>query len=152
MSISLNRDSMSVSTTGGRRGRGFRTVLIPPHLPGYKTRRECFDDLVVQAASLVREVIDQVKEIEFAVEEIPPSDPSPWETPQAVLGRLFPADKLAKLPARIVLYRLPIQMRCPTFGHLKAAIMQVIVENVGEYLEVSVEEIMNRLAEKGYQQ
>src|SRR5699024_6540783 len=34
-----------------RRGRGRRWDLIPPHLPGYRSRRERFDDLVAGAGA-----------------------------------------------------------------------------------------------------
>ena len=46
--------------------------------------------------------------VEFGTEDVPPSDPSPWER-GVPLGRLFPAD--LGQTARIVLYRRPIEQR-----------------------------------------
>src|SRR5674476_418568 len=39
-------------------------------------------------------------DLEFAVEDVPPSDPAPWESSEVPLGRLFAAQ--GKMPARIV--------------------------------------------------
>ncbi|MCI9889637.1 hypothetical protein JT358_14395 [Micrococcales bacterium 31B] len=33
-----------------RHGRGFRALVLPPHVPGYRTRRETFEELAVEAA------------------------------------------------------------------------------------------------------
>ena len=65
---------------------------------------------------LVTELIrlwPQVSTIEFAVEDVPPSDPAPWESHSVVVARIFPADRRRGLRDRIVVYRLPITLRCP---------------------------------------
>ena len=61
-------------------------------------------------ADLVSELIDrwpQVATIEFAVEDVPPSNPAAWEPHNVVVARIFPADRRRGLRDRIVVYRLP---------------------------------------------
>ncbi len=58
-----------------RHGRGLRGVLAPPDVPLHRTRAERFDDLVLQAvARLEPQWEAHLSGVEFAVEEIPPSD------------------------------------------------------------------------------
>ena len=54
---------------------------------------------------LVTELISrwpQVSTIEFAVEDVPPSTPAPWESHSVVVARIFPADRRRGLRDRIV--------------------------------------------------
>ena len=47
-------------------------------------------------ADLVSELIGrwpQVATIEFAVEDVPPSNPAAWESHNVVVARIFPADR-----------------------------------------------------------
>ena len=56
-------------------------------------------------AELVTELIrrwPQVATIEFAVEDVPPSNPAPWESHNVVVARIFPADRRRGLHDRIV--------------------------------------------------
>ena len=58
-----------------RHGRGLRGVLAPPGVPLYRTRTERFDDLVLQAvARLEPQWEAHLAGVEFAVEEIPPTE------------------------------------------------------------------------------
>lgn len=105
-------------------------MTLLPMIPAWKTRREKFDQLVVDLATQAARKHEVVKRIEFGVEDIPPSDPADWESPQAVLGRLFPADKGGKLATRIVVYRLPIQWRCRSAQELEQAVKAVLAEHL----------------------
>ena len=52
-----------------------RGVLLPPDVPLYRTRRERFDDLVLQAVARLEPLWEaHLSGVEFAVEEIPPAD------------------------------------------------------------------------------
>ena len=93
-----------------RHGRGLRGPLLPPNLPAWRTRAERFDELVVDAAQDLARRWPPVDQIQFAVEEVPPSDPAPWER-SVVLGRGFTAEPRAGLPARVVIYRRPVASR-----------------------------------------
>ncbi len=70
--------------------------------------------------------------VQFAVEEVPPSDPAPWERGEVPLGRLFPAS--GALPARIVVYRRPLQTRSPDPWGLGQLVHEVVVEQVAHLL------------------
>src|ERR1700710_1614204 len=63
-----------------RHGRGIRGPLLPQALPLSLPRAERFDGLVLDAAErLDQRWSEQLAEVEFAVEDVPPSDPAPWE-------------------------------------------------------------------------
>lgn len=78
--------------------------------------------------------------MQFAVEEVPPSDPAPWEH-GVVLGRGFGAEPRAGLPTRIVLYRRPITSRSADDAELAGLIRRVVVEQVALMLGRRPEEI-----------
>lgn len=71
---------------------------------------------------------------EYGVEEIPPSDPSPWERHAVVLGRAFPADRGAGLPARIVVYRRPIISRAHGRDETTELVRMVLAEQAAALL------------------
>ena len=93
-----------------RRGRGPRGPLAWPAVPAMATRAERFDDLVIEAATRLEETWgNPFPPVEFGVEDVPPSDPAPWEHSEVPLGRLFGAE--GREPARIVIYRRPVETR-----------------------------------------
>lgn len=123
-----------------RRGRGLRGPVIPPNLPGHRTRAERFDDHVLDAVErLERTWARQLDGTEFAVEEVPASAPASWESGGVPLGRYFPAD--AGMPTRIVLYRRPIESRAMDEGDLADLVSDVLVEQVAHLLGRRPEEI-----------
>ena len=104
------------------------------------SRREQFDDLVLDAASRLESRLDERHaDVEFAVEDVPPSDPAPWESAQVPLGRLFPTQ--GKLPPRIVVYRRPIESRAHDTRELTAIVQDVVVEQVAALLGVTPEQL-----------
>ncbi|WP_324650868.1 metallopeptidase family protein [Georgenia sp. H159] len=118
-----------------RRGRGLRGPLVPPTLPGWRTRSEEFDDAVLAAVErLEKRWGRRLSSVEFGVEEVPPSDPSPWEHDAVALGRYFPADPPAGLADRIVLYRRPIQSRCEDSAEVALLVEEVVREQVAHLL------------------
>jgi predicted Zn-dependent protease with MMP-like domain len=123
-----------------RRGRGIRGPLIPQTLPAYRSRAESFDDLVLEAAQhLERRWAQQMANVQFAVEDVPPADPAPWEDGGVPLGRGFPAE--AGQPARIVIYRRPLELRAHDEDDLAGLVHDVVVEQVAHLLARSPEEI-----------
>jgi len=99
------------------------------------TRAEQFDELVLDAASRMELRTGKAfGDVEFAVEDVPPSDPAPWESPDVPLGRLFAAQ--GKMPARIVVYRRPVETRTSDPRELAVLINDVIVEQVASLLGV----------------
>ncbi|MDP9825404.1 metallopeptidase family protein [Kineosporia succinea] len=123
-----------------RRGRGLRGQLLPRTVPAWRSRADRFDDLILDAVEHLeprwgRELAD----VEFAVEDVPPSDPSPWEHGEVPLGRFFPAD--GSLPPRIVVYRRPVETRAADAHDIGALAQSVVVEQVAHLLNLSPEEV-----------
>jgi len=99
------------------------------------TRAEQFDELVLDAASRLEDRAGKgFGDIEFAVEDVPPSDPAPWESSDVPLGRLFAAQ--GKMRPRIVVYRRPVETRATDARELAALINDVVVEQVATMLGV----------------
>ena len=105
---------------------------MPMSLPGYRTRAQRFDALVLDAVEVLeRRWAHQLEGVEFAVEEVPPSSPAPWET-GVPLGRYFPAD--VGQAHRIVVYRRPLETRAQDAEDLADLVHQVVVEQVAHLL------------------
>lgn len=112
--------------------------MLPFGAPGHRTRAERFDDAVAGAVDrLTPRWGEQWGRLEFGTEDIPPSDPAPWEEGIA-LGRYFPAD--VGLPARVVLYRRPIEQRTDAAG-LPGLVRDVVAEHVAHVVGRSPEEV-----------
>lgn len=125
-----------------RRGRGLRGPLVPPSLPGARTRAERFDDDVLEAVErLEKRWRAELEGVEFGVEDVPPSAPAPWESGAVPLGRYFPAEPAAGLSHRIVVYRRPIEARADTPRERTELVRDVVVEQVAHLLAREPEEI-----------
>ena len=123
-----------------RHGRGLRGPLLPRELPAYRTRRARFDDRVLDAVErLEHRWAPQLEEVEFAVEDIPPSDPAPWEHGEVPLGRFFPPE--GELPARVVVYRRPVEGRAVDGPDVAALVHDVVVEQVAHLLGLTPEQV-----------
>jgi predicted Zn-dependent protease with MMP-like domain len=129
-----------------RHGRGVRGPLVPPNLPAWRTRAEIFDDHVLDAVErLERRWATQLDGVEFAVEDVPPSDPAPWEHGEVPLGRFFPAQ--GALAPRVVVYRRPVETRAPDPRDVSALVHEVVVEQVAHLLDLPPEEVDPRYGE-----
>lgn len=124
-----------------RHGRSRGGILVPAVLPRYRTRRERFDDLVVQEIRSLVSCYSPLTAIQFGVEDVPPSDPAPWEHDSVVLGRSFGADPRHNLPAQVVLYRLPLMARARTVDDLRDIIHAVVLEESSQLLGKHPEDI-----------
>lgn len=104
------------------------------------SRRTQFDDLVLDSADRVERILREHRlEVEFAVEEIPPGDPAPWEEPLPPLGRVFPAD--GRLPARVVLYRRVVESEARDRADLAQLVHDVVLEQLSTLLGVDPEDL-----------
>ncbi len=119
-------------------GRGLRRPLLNAALPAYRTRSERFDDLVADASErLATRWGSQWGQLEFGVEDVPPSDPAPWE--QGVpLGRVLPGEYGA--PTRVVIYRRPVVQRAVA-EDLAGLVRDILAEQVGHLLSIRPDEI-----------
>lgn len=129
----------AVGTGRDRRGRGLRGPLAWPPVPAMTSRTARFDALVLDAAEALERRLGHELGVELAVEEVPPSDPAPWEHGVA-LGRLFPAQR--GVPARLVIYRRPISHRAPDESELAALVNEVVTEQVARMLGRDPEELL----------
>jgi hypothetical protein len=119
-----------------------RGPVVPLTLPGARTRAERFDDEVLDAVErLERRWGAELSGVEFGVEDVPPSAPAPWEEGRVPLGRYFPADPVAGLTHRIVLYRRPIESRAENAADLTDLVRDVVVEQVAHLLSRAPEDV-----------
>lgn len=133
-----------------RHGRGLRGRLVPPsavvagrdvRVPLWQTRSERFDDLVRTAISdLEHRWAAELDGVEFAVEDVPPPG-SGWDEGVVAdetaggpvpLGRLLPRDEHG--PARVVVYRRPLEARASDRGDLGDLVHEVVVDQVAQLL------------------
>ncbi|MDO4606531.1 MAG: metallopeptidase family protein [Bowdeniella nasicola] len=124
-----------------RHGRGVRGPLLPPVLPGRRSPREEFAHLV---ASYARDLIrryPQLAEVEFAIEDIPPSAPGRFEPHAITLARTFAADRSHALACRMVFYRLPMATRARHYGGLANLVRCAMAQQCADYLGVPPEQI-----------
>lgn len=104
-------------------------------MPAARTRAQQFDDVVLGVVeTLERRLGRDLEGVEFAVEEVPPSEPAPWEHGAVPLGRYFPADAAAGLTHRIVVYRRPVVGRADGAEDLAAMVRDVLVEQIAHML------------------
>lgn len=123
-----------------RHGHGRRFDLVPPHLPGHRTRRERFDEMVADLAAATAERFPRrLAHLRVHVEEVPAADPSPWEDAPVLLGRALPATR--ERPATVIVYRRPIETRCADEAAVEAMVRQVLAEQIGSLLGIPPEDI-----------
>ncbi|GIL35527.1 metallopeptidase family protein [Phycicoccus sp. DTK01] len=123
-----------------RHGRGPRGPLAWPTVPVMASRRERFDDLVLDAADRLRPHLgNRYAGTEFAVQEVPPTDPAPWDEQVAPLGRLLRAT--AARTDRVVVYRRPVEARAHDDLELADIVREVVTEQVAALLGVPAHEL-----------
>jgi predicted Zn-dependent protease with MMP-like domain len=124
-----------------RRGRGIRGPLAPPAVPLSRTRAAAFDELVLDAVEhLEHRWADQLSQIQFAVEDVPPASLLGRNTIEPVpLGAWFAAS--GGRPGQIVIYRRPIEARSTGLEELAELVHDVVVEKVAEFLGLDPEAV-----------
>jgi predicted Zn-dependent protease with MMP-like domain len=136
-----------------RHGRGLRGPLAPTSSPLYRSRAERFDELVLQAvAQLEPRWENELSGVEFAVEEVPADDQpalgiavdDPDPVPLARLEQAWadaqdPAHPAR--PARIVLYRRPLQARADGEEELSELVLDVVIEEFARLLGIDPQAI-----------
>jgi len=111
-----------------RRGRGLRGPLAPGDLPVSRTRAEQFDELVLAAVSrLESRWATELADVEVLVEEVP--EVADRDVP---LGRTEPATP--QDPARIVVYRRPVEARAHGLRARELLVHDVVVEQLADLL------------------
>ena len=114
--------------------------MFGTRLPRYRTRSGMFDDMLVAQIRRLNEAWPElIAPIQFAVEDVPPSDPAPWETVPHLGSQSFPAGH--GIPPRIVLYRMPLQSHARSRMDLQFAIRDEVVSRLAEIYGRRPEEI-----------
>ncbi len=122
------------------RGPGLRPgPRAPEGVPAQRTRREQFDALALATmGDLEARWPSELAATELAVEEVPLL-PDHWAAETVPLASYVAPT--AKSPARLVLFRQPIEHRAETRTDLAALVLTVLVEQVAEVLGVPPEDI-----------
>ncbi|WP_370072131.1 metallopeptidase family protein [Streptacidiphilus sp. MAP5-3] len=136
-----------------RHGRGMRGPLAPRQVPIALSRSELFDDYVRESVERLERRWPQLEEVEFAVQDVPaplPGEPEPViddvRADEVPLGRLIAA--VSGTPARIVVYRRPVEIRAKGRDERAALVHDVMVEQVAELLGVEPEAVDPRYGEE----
>ena len=127
-----------------------RGPLLPPTVPGWRSRAERFDMAVLETYEPIeRRWRDRLSNLDIAVDEIPriaAKDPQSVQWPPEVvadgpiaLARLIPAGVDVRgnaTRARIVLFRKPIERRAKDTVELEELLHEILVAQVAVYLDV----------------
>ena len=124
-----------------RHGRGPRGPCFHPALPAWTTRKERFYEELQSALAEMVAREPGVAEIEFGVQEVPPSNPAEWESHDVVLARTFPRDRRRGLRDRIVVYRRPICARA-TEDEIPFALRVILAERICDILALNPEDLL----------
>jgi zinicin-like metallopeptidase len=133
-----------------RRGRDMRGPLLPPTVPGWRSRAERFDMAVLEAYEPIeRRWQERLSGLDVAVDEIPrisAKDPESVQWPPEVvadgpiaLARLIAAGvdvRGSATRARVVLFRKPIERRAKDTVELAELLHEILVAQVATYLDV----------------
>ncbi len=147
-------DRRSPRSRRDRHGRGLRGRLVPGDVPLSRSRAEQFDDLVLDAVEdLERRWEKELAGVEFAVEDVPWVDHSSpddvvldadvLDDGSVPLARVLPAHREdgREHPARIVVYRRPLEIRATDRDDLADLVRDVVVDQVAVLLGRDPEEI-----------
>ncbi len=111
-----------------------RGPVAPPQVPLSASRAESFRDLVQDSVERLERRWPQLADVDFLVLDVPGS---PDES--VPLGASAPADK--QRPARIVVYRRPVEIRTKNRDERAMLIHEVVVEQVAELLGLAPESV-----------
>ena len=149
-SRSSPRGGRSAGKKVSRRGRDMRGPLLPPTVPGWRSRAERFDMAVLEAYEPIeRRWQERLSGLDVAVDEIPrisAKDPDSVQWPPEVvadgpiaLARLIGAGvdvRGSVTRARVVLFRKPIERRAKDTIELAELLHEILVAQVATYLDV----------------
>ncbi len=104
-----------------------------------RTRAERFDDAVVDALKhLERRWGSELAGVQVLVEEVPPEE-TDERSNEIPLGRVEPSAR--RRPARLVVYRRPVEARTEQRSELEAITRVVVASLVAELLGKAVEDV-----------
>ncbi len=130
-----------------------RGPVAPPQVPLSASRAEAFTDLVQDSVERLERRWPQLSEIDFLVLEVPAlgrgasagSGDDDWSDDVVPLGGTIEAAE--GRPARVVIYRRPVEIRTKGRDERAALVHEVVVEQVAELLGLSPESVDPRYGE-----
>ncbi|MGY0018088.1 metallopeptidase family protein [Streptomyces sp. cg35] len=124
-----------------RHGRGMRGPVAPPQVPLAASRAEGFADLVQDSVERLERRWPQLAEVDFLVLEVPrlTAEDEAWGADTVPLGGTIPARD--GTPARVVIYRRPVEIRTKGRDERAALVHDVVVEQVAEVLGLTPETV-----------
>jgi predicted Zn-dependent protease with MMP-like domain len=111
-----------------------RGPVAPPQVPLSASRAETFQDLVRDSVDRLERRWPQLADVEFLVMDVPGT-----QEESVPLGRSVPAD--TQQPARILVYRRPVEIRTKNRDERALLVHEVVVEQVAELLGLAPESV-----------
>ncbi|MFJ4688688.1 metallopeptidase family protein [Streptomyces sp. NPDC091377] len=129
-----------------RHGRGMRGPIAPPQVPLAASRADAFADLVQDSVERLERRWPQLSEIDFLVLDVPRLDgDARWNDETVPLGGTIASHD--GQPARVVIYRRPVEIRTKAREERAALVHEVVVEQVAELLGLTPETVDPRYGE-----
>lgn len=124
-----------------------RGPIAPPQVPLAASRAETFADLVQDSVERLERRWPQLADIDFLVLEVPRPDRAAvgWSDEAVPLGGTVPARD--GRPARVVIYRRPVEIRTKGREERAALVHEVVVEQVADLLGLTPETVDPRYGE-----
>jgi len=130
-----------------RHGRGMRGPIAPPQVPLAASRGEAFADLVQDSVERLERRWPQLSDVDFLVLDVPRLDGTAgWSDETVPLGGTVAARD--GRPARVVVYRRPVEIRTKGRDERAALVHEVVVEQVAEVLGLTPETVDPRYGEE----
>ncbi|KIF74705.1 hypothetical protein QR77_13440 [Streptomyces sp. 150FB] len=118
-----------------------RGPVAPPQVPLSASRAESFNDLVQDSVDRLERRWPQLAEVEFLVMDVPGT-----QEESVPLGRSLAAGKDS--PARILVYRRPVEIRTKNRDERAMLVHEVVVEQVAELLGLAPESVDPRYGQE----
>ncbi|MEE1755984.1 metallopeptidase family protein [Streptomyces sp. SP18CS02] len=130
-----------------RHGRGMRGPVAPPQVPLSLSRSETFRDLVQDSVERLERRWPQLAEVDFHVLEVPEMPEESVSLGEPVpLGSSAPAGR--DHPARIVVFRRPVELRAKNRDERAMLVHEVVVEQVADLLGLAPESVDPRYGQE----
>ncbi|GGV81168.1 metallopeptidase family protein [Streptomyces griseoloalbus] len=125
-----------------------RGPIAPPQVPLAASRAETFADLVQDSVERLERRWPQLADIDFLVLDVPRLDGAAgvgWSDETVPLGGTVAARE--GRPARVVIYRRPVEIRTKGRDERAALVHEVVVEQVADLLGLTPETVDPRYGE-----
>ncbi|WP_433549495.1 metallopeptidase family protein [Streptomyces sp. CA-294286] len=129
-----------------RHGRGMRGPVAPPQVPLSVSRAEVFGDLVRDSVERLERRWPQLSEVDFLVLDVPRAPSAEgsddWTDEPVPLGGVIASGSTGEgSPARVVVYRRPVEIRTKSRDERALLVHEIVVEQVAELLGLAPESV-----------